>query len=329
MQMVFMNTLEKRTEEGRVVAGQVAIGETQGNWTVCWTEPDGSGERRNVWFEGTSWEEMIAAFRHGIAVVMGEGYEPVLDGMLEEKRMAGGTVSMLQCYGELHAREELFEALREWRRGKAVAEKKAAYLVSTNRLLWMISAFVPHTEEELKQIPGWGSNKSAAYAADIIAVTTRFDRLTTFPLTWVPEELGAEAHMKWLLKQKENKYRAELERHRAKRDILNGVREGCGLDELVAMLGIERRDLIERIELLDHEGYDMSPLLDRELQQLPEEERQKIGRALQEVGDRYLKPVLKQVYSESELQGKPLDPFYERLRLMRLRQKRIAALAAM
>jgi len=243
--------------------------------------------------------------------------------------MAGGTVSMLQCYGELHAREELFEALREWRRGKAVAEKKAAYLVSTNRLLWMISAFVPHTEEELKQIPGWGSNKSAAYAAEIIAVTTQFERLTTFPLTWVPEALGTETHMKWLFKQKENKYRAELERYRAKRDILNGVREGRGLDELVSTLGIERRDLIERIELLDQEGYDMTPLLNRELERLPEEERQKIGRALQEVGDRYLKPVLMQVYSESELKGKPLDSFYERLRLMRLRQKRVAQLAAM
>ncbi len=326
MEVVFMNTLEKQTAEGRVLSAKVSIGERQGEWVVAWQEPEDGKEKHAVWYEGTSWEEMIAAFRHGVAVKLGEGYEPVIDGMLEDRKgTQGGLVPMLQCYGELHARQEVFEALREWRKARATADRKAAYAVSTNRILWMISAFLPQTAEELKFIPGWGETKSAAYSAEVTGITKQFARTTTFPLTWVADVLEPDAYAKWLYKQKENKYKSELERHKTKRAILAAVQEGSGLDELQAMLEIDRRELVERIEQLDREGYDMAPLLDKELERLPEEERSKIAEAIQAVGDRYLKPILKQVYSEAELDGKPLDPIYERLRLMRLRYKKQAA----
>ncbi len=326
MEVVFMNTLEKQTAEGRVLSAKVSIGERQGEWVVAWQEPEDGKERHAIWFEGTSWEEMIAAFRHGVAVKLGEGYEPVVDGMLEDRKgTQGGLVPMLQCYGELHARQEVFEALREWRKARATADRKAAYAVSTNRILWMISAFLPQTAEELKFIPGWGETKSAAYGAEVTGITKQFARTTTFPLTWVADVLEPDAYAKWLYKQKENKYRSELERHKTKRAILAAVQEGRGLDELQAMLEIDRRELVERIEQLDREGYDMAPLLDKELDGLPEEERSKIAEAIQTVGDRYLKPILKQAYSEAELDGKPLDPIYERLRLMRIRYKKQAA----
>jgi hypothetical protein len=326
MEVVFMNTLEKQTTDGRVLSAKVSIGERQGAWVVAWLEPDDGKERHDIWFEGTSWEEMIAAFRHGVAVKLGEGFEPVIDGMLEDRKgTQGGLVPMLQCYGEMHARQEVFEALREWRKARAAADRKAAYAVSTNRILWMISAFLPHTAEELKYIPGWGETKSAAYSAEVTGITKQFTRTTTFPLSWVADVLEPDAYAKWLYKQKENKYRSELERHQTKRAILAAVQEGSGLDDLQAMLELDRRELVERIEQLDREGYDMGPLLDKELDRLPEEERAKIAEAIQSVGDRYLKPILKQVYSEAELDGKPLDPIYERLRLMRIRYKKQAA----
>ena len=326
MDIVFMNTLEKQTAEGRVQSAKVSIGEKQGQWAVLWLEPDGDNGRQDVWFEGTSWEEMIAAFRHGIAMKLGEGFEPVIDGMLEDRKgVRGGLVPMLQCYGELHAKQDVFEVLREWRRARATADKKAAYAVSTNRMLWMISAFLPQTADELKYIPGWGETKSAAYSAEVTEITRRFARTTTFPLSWVADVLEPGVYTKWLYKQKENKYRGELERHQTKRAILAAVREGSGLDDLQTALALDRRELIERIEQLDRDGYDVGPLLDKELERLPEEERSKIAEAIQAVGDRYLKPILKQAYSEAELDGKPLDPIYERLRLMRLRCKKGAA----
>jgi len=329
MQLVFLNTLEKQTDEGRVVSAQVSIGETQGKWSVVWTEPGGGSIRTNVWYEGTSWEEMISTFRHGVAVKLGEGYEPVLDGMLEDRKVAGGYVSMLQCYGELHCREELYNALREWRRAKAAAERKAPYAIARNNLLMMISAYVPHTEEELRSIPGWGEAKSKAYAEDVLTITRGFERRTTFPLTWVQEVLDPKAYAKWLYKQKELKYKSEMDRHRMTRSILQAVQDGLGLDELSEMLDMDRRRLVERIEQLDRAGYDMSPLLDREISRLPEEERERIREAIKAVGDKYLKPILQQVYSEAELEGKPLDSVYEKLRLMRLRLRKGQAREAM
>lgn len=323
MQLVFMNTLERQTEEGRVVSAQVSIGESKGQWSVVWTEPEGGSVRTQVWYEGTSWEEMMSTFRHGIAVKLGEGFEPVLDGMLDDRKAAAGSyVSMLQCYGELHCREDLFQALKEWRRAKAASERKAAYTIARNNLLMMISAFVPQTEEELRAIPGWGDAKTAAYAADVLAITRGYERRTAFPLTWVPDVLDPKAYAKWFFKQKELKYKAELERHRTTRSILKGVQEGLGLDELSEMLELDRRTLVERIERLDREGYDMGPLLEREISRLPEEEQRRIHEAIRAVGDKYLKPILQQAYSEAELEGKPLEGIYEKLRLMRMRLRK-------
>lgn len=330
MQLVFLNTLEKRTDEGRVVSAQVSIAESQGKWSVVWTEPGGGSVRTDIWYEGTSWEEMISTFRHGVAVKLGEGYEPVLDGMLEDsKPAAGGYVSMLQCYGELHCREDLFYALREWRRARAAAERKAPYAIARNNLLMMISAFVPQTEEELRAIPGWGEAKSAAYAEDVLTITRGFERRTTFPLTWVQDVLDPKAYTKWLYRQKELKYKAEMERHRTTRSILQAVQDGLGLDELTQMLDMDRRRLVERIEQLDRAGYDMGPLLDREIGRLPEEERERIQAAIKAFGDRYLKPILQQVYTEADLEGKPLDSVYEKLRLMRMRMRKGQAREAM
>jgi biotin operon repressor len=327
MQVVFLNTLEKQNEHNRMIQAQVSICEKEGMWTVLWTEPEGSsGEGQQVWFEGTSWEEMISSFRYGIAVQMGAGYVPVVDGMLEERRVGGGTgaggfLSVLHCYGELNADPELWGALRDWRRSKAAEERKAAYLIANNKMLWMISAFVPHTSDELLQLPGWGVGKNALYGPDILAITQNHERTTTFPLEWVSDTIDPAVYAQWLYKQKENKYKGEVERHREKRHILGGIQAGRSLSEMEHELEIPRRDLLERIEQLEAEGYDLDTLLDRELLELSETEQDKIMSALREVGDKYLKPILKAVYAEDELQGKPLDLFYERLRLMRLRYR--------
>ncbi|MFS0723280.1 HRDC domain-containing protein [Paenibacillus sp. 1P07SE] len=327
MQLVFMNTLEKETAEGRINSAQVSICEKQGIWHVLWQETGAEGGAES-WFEGSSWEEMLTTFRHGIAIKMGEGFIPVVDGMLEDRgsaRGAGGLISFIQCYGEMNARSELFDALREWRRSKAIELKKAAYVVATNRMLWMISAFVPHQAGELLQIPGWGETKNIAYAEDVLAITRQFEQDKPFPLHWVMEELDVQEYTRWLYKQKENKFKLELDRQQEKRLILSGVSEGRSLDELQSALELPRRELLERVEQLEKEGYDMEPLIGKELSSVPQTEQQRIWDALAAVGDRYLKPVLSQVYDEEELKGKQVDLLYDRLRLIRLRYRRGAS----
>ncbi|MBM7566758.1 HRDC domain-containing protein [Paenibacillus sacheonensis] len=329
MQVVFLNTFEKQGgEDGAAGEAQLSMCEQNGVWSVIWTDSTiGQADGQQIWYEGGSWEEMMTAFRHGVAVQMGNGFSPLIDGMLEERRSLEGTgtlYSLIQCYGELNGDSELYNALRDWRRAKAVAIKKSAYLVATNRMLWMISAFVPHQPEELLQIPGWGESKQAAYCEEVLAITGASPRETQFPLDWVAGALDPKAYTKWVFKQKENKFKAQLDRQIEKRELLRAIAEGKTIDELQAQTELPRRDLLERIEKLDTEGYDLEPLIERELAQMPEFEQQLVWEAMQAIGDRYLKPVLHQVYGEQADQGKgkSLDVIYDRLRLIRLRYRR-------
>ena len=326
MQVVFLNTFEKNGQNGYTEQAQLSICEQDGVWSVIWTEASGKkSNKQAVWFEGGSWEEMMAAFRHGTAVQMGEGYLPIIRDLLDDRRSNDGTGSMhsmIQCYGEMNANSEIFEVLREWRRSVAIAEKKSAYIVATNRMLWMISAYMPQQVEELLQIPGWGETKQTMYGEDVLQIMQAYDRSTSFPLDWVEGKLDPKVYTKWLFKLKENKYKAQMDKHLEKRQLLSAISEGSSLDELQTRMELPRRDLMERIEKLEMDGYDLEPLIERELTKMPEAEQQLIWDALQSEGDRYLKPVLFKVYGEEAIQGKPLDLLYDRLRLIRLRYRR-------
>lgn len=324
MQIVFMNTFEKGSGDAGIGSARLFIGEEEGQWSVEWREEAEGEELSSIWFEGTSWEEMMIAFRLGVARVMGAGYTPMIDGMLDSPRAGnGGILNMLQCYGELHADQELFQSLREWRKKAAAEEKKSAYLVATNRMLWMISAFVPHTEEELCQIPGWGKMKHSAYGADVLAITAGVARTTAFPLDWVEDRLDPEVYAAWQYKQKENKYKLLMDRQQEKKKILTVLQQGGQLSALEEELSMSRRELLIRIEDLEAEGYDVEPFIERELSEVPESEQLLIWEAMTTIGDRYLKPVLEQVYGQvEEGKGKQVEQLYERLRLMRIRYRR-------
>ncbi|MFD0961426.1 HRDC domain-containing protein [Paenibacillus chungangensis] len=322
MEIVFLNTFEKAGVDHDVTTAQLSICERQGVWSVLWMEVKDQEEEPVTWFEGTSWEEMLMTFRHGVAKVMGKGYTPIIDGMLDDGRtINGGFRSMLQCYGELHYKDELFQQLREWRRSAATTERKSAYIIATNRILWMISAFVPQTKEELMQIPGWGAAKNELYGEAVLAITSGTERNTTFPLDWVADELDTSSYTEWLFKQKEQKYQSLMERHRENKTILSMLHRDGTLDQLEKELSLPRRELIMRIEQLDQEGYDIEPFLKRELLTVPEEEKQRVRESLSLLGDRYLKPVMQQVYGEGngEVQA---DKLYERLRLIRMNYRR-------
>lgn len=328
MQIVFLNTFEKQGEDGGINTAQLSICEDQGIWSVLWLEDKGAAEGHSEperWFEGMSWEEMITSFRYGVAKMMGQGYSPIVSSMLEDGRSTGGSLlSMLQCYGELHANEELFQSLREWRRKVAAVEKKSAYLIATNRMLWMISSFVPQSNEELMQIPGWGRTKHDAHGAAILAITAEVERTTVFPLDWVPRMLDHDQYTAWLYKQKENKYKGQMDRLQEKKRMLTILQQSGNLDQLQTELSMTRRELLLRIEQLEEEGYDLEPFIERELTIVPEEEQQQIWDALTKVGHRYLKPVLQHVYGENATSDsdKPIELLYERLRLMRMRYRR-------
>lgn len=327
MQIVFLNRLD-RVDAGGESRGQVFIGESQGTWTAGWRLMAGGSSEpgEEIWYEGVSWEELLAAFRHGAAVKMKEGYRPLIDGMLETPiwEREPSLLLLQQCYAELQPEKpELMAALRQWRSAKAAEEKRTAYLIATNRELQMLTVYLPRTMEELAQIPGFGKMKTERYGADLIAMLRDVPRKHAFPLDWVAQAVDTERFAEWMFRLKEEKYRRELSAVREKRSLLSAIREGKSIAEMEQALQLGRRKLVERIERLDEEGYDVLPVVDLELADVPPEEWTQASEAMTQLGDRYLKPLLRKIYGESESGPQDLERKYEKLRMMRIRFRRV------
>lgn len=332
MQIVFLNQFERVVGQAEERA-QVFIGELQGIWSAGWRQLQlgGSSSVEDVWYEGMSWEELLAAFRHGIAGKMRAGFRPLLDGMLEETpfwERKPGLPLLLQCYADLQEAEEAASALRIWRRAKSLEEKKSAYLIATNRELQLLAVFIPQTLEELEQIPGFGKVKVERYGNDIIEMMKGIERNHTYPLdAWVSGAVSEDQLSSWIFRVKEEKYGKSLAVVQEKRSLLVGIREGRTLGELEGELNCPRRKLLERIERLDEEGYDVLPVVDKELFELSPEESLQIELAIEQLGDRYLKPLLRKVYGESGSNDQEVERQYEKLRMMRIRFRRVSKAA--
>lgn len=323
MNLVFLSSFEKEGSDGGALGAQVTIGEMHGVWQVMWNEQTEDGRTtQEPWYEGTAWDAMLKAFRQRLQDKWLLGFSPLVEGIIEGRTELTGKHrfnAMLQCYSDRYAGEEAFQKLREWRREQASKEGKAAYLIATNRVLRMIAAFLPHTSEELAQIPWLGAQKAKQYCSELLAVTVQFTRETRFPLDWVPEAVGEAAFGVWLREQQQQKLRTELSRQDLKQRLLEGMARGERMEGLAQELSLTRRDIVQWIETLDDEGYDVDTLLDAELELVAEDEQKKAWQAFETEGPRYLKPVLHRMYTEQELKALDLDRAYEWLRLLRLK----------
>lgn len=171
MRIVFLNSLEKRSSNAVSGGAQVWIGEEEGLWRMGWNETTAEGEQETIWYEGGSWSEMLHVYRHRLVVKLGEGYRPVIEGIWDEREEFQGrgmAAQKLICYSELHGNEEFYNELCAWRRKKASADRKAPYMIASNRLLRLISVFKPWTTEELLQLPGVGESKAAEYGPELL-----------------------------------------------------------------------------------------------------------------------------------------------------------------
>lgn len=324
MRIVFLNSLEKKADGVVKKGAQVWIGEEEGVWQMGWNELTADGQQEELWYEGASWSEMLYIYRHRLAARMAEGFHPVVEGIWSEGQALsrrGLAAQKLFCYSEIHENAPVYDKLAAWRRKKASAEHKAPYLIGSNRLLRMISVFLPQTEEELLQLPGVGQNKASEYGAEVLDITRGEPQVRAFPLDWVDAELDAEVFRSWMYKQKENKYREEMEKYSVRRAVLEALAADLKLADICERTGLERREAIELLEDLGKEGYSTEQLVGLELAEMPEEEQQAVWQAYEELGDALLKPVLHKVYGEHTADGGGVDTLYERLRLIRIRYR--------
>ncbi|MNI04509.1 HRDC domain protein [compost metagenome] len=256
---------------------------------------------------------------------MRQSYRPLINAEWEAVQGLSGKArqtQMLSYYADTHPNEEVYESLRKWRKEQSSREGKAPFILATNRVLRMVSVYMPHTIEELQQIPGFGEQKAAMYGADLNAIILEFTRNTGFPLDWVAKLVNIAQFESWLHEQKEQKVRMELDKESNKRKLLELVAEGSVLTSIQEALSIPRRELLLWIEDLDREGYDMDPIVEAELQSVSEEDQISAWSAYETEGDRYLKPILHKMFGADALKGKDIDRTYEWLRLLRLRFRR-------
>jgi hypothetical protein len=325
MQLVFLSTMEKKVEEDRILTAQVSITEHQGVWRVLWSEagPDGKAGQ-DMWYEGSNWKEMLKAYREGLRLKRIGGYFPLVDASLpgHAEQGKGRDLLMLQFYAEKHHSGELFEELRKWRRQQAQKEGKSAFFVATNRMLFMVSAYLPQSVEELRQIQGFGQRKVEAYSKELLELTMNQARTWSFPLDWVLAEVDEAEFESWIAHQQRSREQQEQQKEYQKRKVLEGVASGLSLLELEASSGMRRQDLVKLVEELDQGGYDMEPLLVGELSGVGQEKLDCAWELFAKHGTRFLKPVLKELYTEEELKDMDMNGLYEKLRLQRIRFRR-------
>ncbi|GGN92316.1 HRDC domain-containing protein [Saccharibacillus kuerlensis] len=330
MAIVFLNRME--IERGSEVgAAQVWIEEEDGLWRSGWNEEGGSAEeKRELWYEGEVWNEMLAVYRHKLASKLAEGYRPVIRDTFQEyleSAQRGRFTQKLICYSEQHTNEELYKRMAVWRRERSTEEHRAPYLIATNRALRLISTFLPQTLDELRELPGIGENTVQRYGQGLLEHTKNIERTHTFPLDWVERRLGEEEFEEWNYKNKERKFKREAERVRATRLLLEASRiqnDSVSLTQISQDSGLERRELIEMMESLEKNGYNLESVIEHELRLMPEEQSLAVMQAYEELGDSFLKPVLKKVYGEEPPSEPGLDILYEQLRMLRIRYRREA-----
>lgn len=324
MNLVFMNSLEKKGEENRVITAQVSIGEQHGKWHVLWTEPKPNGNHeQQSWYEGERWDEMLAVFRERIAEQCDAGYQPVISEWSRRTELPErwGLTQMLHYYSELHLNQELFDQLREWRRKRATALKMAPFMVASNRELMMVAVFLPRTEAELLYIPGFGETKLRSYGKDILALTESYTRTTAFPLSWVAVAIDMEDFKRWIREQKENKLKVEEERRANKRLLLQHISAGDNLTFIQQELHASRRDICRWLEELEQEGYEIEAWIETELAAIPQDKRELALKEFEAQGDRFLRPIAEKVYKQEELKLQNTDEMYGWLRMLRLYER--------
>ena len=330
MNLVFLNSLEKEAGDNRVRRAQVSICEDKGLWHVFWNETmDDGKERQDCWYEGQRWDEMIHHFRERVQEKIAEGYKPLMKDSLPSPNVAAGmnASALFQYYAEKHSNPHVYDALRGWRKERAIRDGKSPFIVATNSMLQMISAFLPYTLEELRQIPGWMKHKTDLYGEEIIAITKTAERRTGFPLDWVITKVDMEKFQHWLAGEIRRKNEAQRLKRQQKQKLLEAIGQGGELSVLQRELSLRRRDLLLMIEELDKEGYDIRPLIETELKTVSDGKLKLAWQAFEEEGDRYLKPVAQKVFANEQMDGQDLTRAYEWLRLLRLKYRKEKGLA--
>lgn len=97
----------------------------------------------------------------------------------------------------------LFDALREWRRLKAMEQGVPAYVVFPDKALWAIAEAHPEDVEQLPTLWGVGEKTTSMYGEDVIEITRAYPEGDDVvdPLTLSVLQLLASGHGLWQVQE--------------------------------------------------------------------------------------------------------------------------------
>lgn len=321
MELWFCTTYRKPEETETEATVRLEVRKKGGGWEARWNgeSPEMDGFP-SVLYEGESSKELAQALRGWMRSMRRCGFVSATEEWFGRRGDPDRKEAVLLSYAAGHSNESCLRLLRSWRRERAARERKPAFMVATNGMLEAAAAFLPQTEDELGQLPGFSARKIREYGKEILEITSQFRRQTDFPLDWV-ERLVDDAEVQAFLDERRRKAKEARSRREALREsILEAVESGFRLEkegEALERFGVPLRRLLEAMEALEREGFRVYPLVERLAEAVPEPEKQRVFETMQSCGDRYLKPVLESVYSAAELKERPLGDWYDRLRLLR------------
>jgi hypothetical protein len=274
------------------------------------------------WYSGEDFEQALRSLKQEQALKWQLGFRPLVADFagVAEKSDNQIRALMLDYYSESRADEALFHALKEWRLKRSKAEKKAPYLIATNRMLRMVATYFPQSREELLQLPGFGKQRSMQLATEICLMTKDLKQPRPFPLDWVKAEVDESAFEAWAIQQREEKTKREIDADVRRKNMLIAVSTLQTFPDLCATCNVNLRDGAQLLEELERDGYDLISWLDMQWDCFPDEliSKEAALEGFEELGDRFLKPVLIRQFSEKELSSKNQDELYAWLRIVRL-----------
>jgi superfamily II DNA helicase RecQ len=88
----------------------------------------------------------------------------------QDAEASGENERKMEEASHLYADPDLMERLKEWRANVAKEKNIAPFMVAANKALESVAAMHPQNEQELLNVPGFGSKKVETYGPDILEI---------------------------------------------------------------------------------------------------------------------------------------------------------------
>lgn len=315
----FLMTLAKPTGESGKIILLVRNGQAETHWSFLTADE----EETVIYHTDSDLEQAWQHVENLLFEKIKEGFilnQPWMNQFLSTIPPRFLMIRKLECFASQSMNSSLFQELKKWRKQAASTSRIPPYFIGTDKLLSLIAAYIPQTEDQLLQIPGIGNNKVSLYGSEILEITRKYEQIYRFPLDWINEKVSLDYFLPWFMidrKQKEEKKKARVTQEmEEKLRLLEMIEDQVDLEEMAERLSITMSELLKRVRSLDQEGYDIMNFLEREVEQI--QEKNIIEDIVAKLGSDRLKPIYEKMYGEqgSDTTSKEVGQRYNRIRLV-------------